>query len=294
MKKICFCMIVKNESAVIRRVLESVKPILSSWVIVDTGSEDNTGDIILETLEGTDGHFVMHPWQGFGHARSLGLEIAHEYYPDSFALILDADEVLQGDPRLVEGEADAFGIMMKSGNIHFKQLRMFKLSRPWQYVGVLHEFPTSPGSWSEAMTDAFHIGTSQDGARSRNPSKYMDDAKLLLEAMKDPTTDPHLLPRYQFYYAQSLRDAGDHRGAAEAYEKRAKMGSGSNFEEVYVSLLEAGRAYCRLGEGDRGLRLFYQAYWTYPARVEACKELASMFAYRVQTNPRQGTLFVEP
>ena len=38
MSTICLNMIVKNERDVIARCLESVKPILSTWVIVDTGS----------------------------------------------------------------------------------------------------------------------------------------------------------------------------------------------------------------------------------------------------------------
>ena len=44
--KICLNMIVKDESRVIRRCLESVKPLIDYWVIVDTGSTDGTQEII--------------------------------------------------------------------------------------------------------------------------------------------------------------------------------------------------------------------------------------------------------
>ena len=41
-------MIVKNESAVIKRCLDSVKEIIDYWVIIDTGSTDDTKEIIQD------------------------------------------------------------------------------------------------------------------------------------------------------------------------------------------------------------------------------------------------------
>ena len=47
---ICLTMIVKNESQVIRRCIDSVKDYISYWVIVDTGSTDGTQDLIKEIM----------------------------------------------------------------------------------------------------------------------------------------------------------------------------------------------------------------------------------------------------
>jgi glycosyltransferase involved in cell wall biosynthesis len=41
-KSVCLNMIVKNESKVIERCLRSVKGCIDYWVIVDTGSTDDT------------------------------------------------------------------------------------------------------------------------------------------------------------------------------------------------------------------------------------------------------------
>jgi glycosyltransferase involved in cell wall biosynthesis len=45
-QSLCLNMIVKNEAPVIRRCLDSVRPIIDYWVIVDTGSTDGTQDVI--------------------------------------------------------------------------------------------------------------------------------------------------------------------------------------------------------------------------------------------------------
>ena len=86
-------MIVKNESRVIRRCLDSVRPFIHRWIIVDTGSTDGTQDIIKKHLSGLPGELFERPWKNFGHNRSEGLALARG--KADFILIMDADEVLE-------------------------------------------------------------------------------------------------------------------------------------------------------------------------------------------------------
>ena len=48
---LCLNMIVKNESKIIRRLMESVAPIIDTYCICDTGSTDDTADIITNFFE---------------------------------------------------------------------------------------------------------------------------------------------------------------------------------------------------------------------------------------------------
>ena len=50
-QKICLNMIVKNESKVIKRCLDSIMPLIDYWIIVDTGSDDGTQQIIKNYLK---------------------------------------------------------------------------------------------------------------------------------------------------------------------------------------------------------------------------------------------------
>lgn len=287
-------MIVKNEAHVIKNALNSVINFIDSWIIVDTGSTDETEAIVKQTLGYIDGKFINHDWKGFGDARTKAFEEARKYYSDSYALVLDGDESIEGNPKDETEEKDSYNIFYKGNGIKYVQSRLFNLSKKWKYVGILHEYPTcDDNNATNKLTSSFGIKTTSNGNRSKNPNKYLIDAITFKTEMLSMDQSDPLFTRYQFYYAQSLRDAKKYELAAEEYIKRSKMGAGLHYEEIYISLLEAGRAYNMIGKGDLALKTLYEAYWLWPARIEACKELASIFKYRTEQNPRQGTLFVE-
>lgn len=58
-------MIVRNEAAVVRRCLASVKHLIDYWVIIDTGSDDGTQQIIREFLQEIPGELHERPWIDF-------------------------------------------------------------------------------------------------------------------------------------------------------------------------------------------------------------------------------------
>ena len=68
------CMIVKNEAHVIRECLETVRNLIDTYVICDTGSTDNTAEVIQDCLKGTPGEILHHDWVDFGTNRSQSLK----------------------------------------------------------------------------------------------------------------------------------------------------------------------------------------------------------------------------
>ncbi len=77
-KTVCLNMIVRDESPVIRRSLASVKNLIDYWVIVDTGSADDTKEIIKEFMKDVPGELHERPWVNFEHNRNEALYSCQE------------------------------------------------------------------------------------------------------------------------------------------------------------------------------------------------------------------------
>ena len=88
-KTVCLNMIVKNEARVIEKCLASVKPLIDSWVIVDTGSSDDTQSIIRKYMADLPGELHEKPWVNFAHNRNEALQLAKE--KADYVLLIDAD-----------------------------------------------------------------------------------------------------------------------------------------------------------------------------------------------------------
>jgi glycosyltransferase involved in cell wall biosynthesis len=93
---ICLNVIVKDETPMIRRCLESVRPLIDSWVIVDTGSTDGTQDVIRDVYGDLPGELYERPWRGFDGSRTEAIELARARA--DYLLFVDADDVMEMVP----------------------------------------------------------------------------------------------------------------------------------------------------------------------------------------------------
>ena len=90
-------MIVRNEAAIIEETLDNIAPYIGSWVIVDTGSDDGTPDVIRDHMarRGIPGELHERPWRNFGHNRSEALTLAQAH--GDYIWVLDADDKVVGN-----------------------------------------------------------------------------------------------------------------------------------------------------------------------------------------------------
>ena len=266
---ICLNMIVKDETPVLRRCLRSVRPFIDAWVIVDTGSSDGTQDLVREEMAGIPGELHERPWVDFAVNRSEAIRLAGRRC--DYLYMIDADEELV----LPEGwarpalEADAYTLEYRFGNLSYARISLVAARLPWRYEGVLHEYlecgtPTAGQPLAGPM-----VVCRPEGARSRDPEKFLKDARVLEAALaKEPGH-----ARYRFYLAQSYRDAGDPCRALEHYQQRAALGGWA--EEVYISRLNVARLKERLeAPPAEVVRAYQEAHLARPGRAEALVDLA--------------------
>lgn len=260
---ICLNMIVKNESKVICRCLESVKPLIDYWVICDTGSTDGTQEIIRSYMKDIPGELHERPWVNFEHNRNLALDFARG--KADYVLFIDADEILERDPNFVMPrlDKDFYHIMTHFNGTHYARVELINNHLPWKWVGVLHEYVNCDQAKSSQILEGIRNVVRTDGARSQDPRKYHKDAEVLKAALeKEPNNT-----RYIFYLAQSYRDAGEPALAIEQYQKRAQMGGWD--EEVFMSLYQIGCMQEKLEMPTETIvESYMKAYRFRPSRIE--------------------------
>lgn len=262
-KKICLNMIVKDETHVIKRCLESAKPIIDYWVIVDTGSTDGTQEMIKEFMKGIPGELHERPWVNFGHNRNEALDLARD--KGDYILLLDADEKLVYAPgfKLPPLEKDFYYIQTDHEGLKYKRVELFNTKLDWKWIGVVHEVIHSPQAKTFETLEGIHIFAKTEGNRSKDPQKYHKDAALLEKALLDEPGNT----RTVFYLAQSYRDADVPEKALENYKKRSTMGGWD--QEVFFSLLQIGHLKQRLKKPNEEILKAYEIAYLYrPSRAE--------------------------
>lgn len=265
-------MIVKNEQHCIAACLNSVKQYIDYWIISDTGSTDNTKQIILETMSGIPGQLIDNQWIDFATNRNIAIDASKS--KADYTLIIDADDklVVTNSDAFNNLTSDAYKIKIHHGTLEYYRPQLISNKIDYKYCDVLHEYLAIPDFCSCDILHNVYMQTSFSGARSKNPNKFIDDAAVLEKALIDNPSNS----RYVFYLAQSYRDAGMLDKALSWYLVRADMGGWH--EEVYVSLLEAGKASERLAKPTFDVEsIWLKASYVNPARAESLYYLSKYF-----------------
>jgi glycosyltransferase involved in cell wall biosynthesis len=299
-------MIVKDESHIIHEVLESTLALIDTYMILDTGSTDNTVQIIKDFYEkaGITGEVVEGEWKGFGTSRSEALKLCDGKM--DYILMIDADDLMNFPPGCKEFLAGMLGqhnpnaciIQIKRGSINYSRTQIFKANDDWRYVGVLHEYPTNDKKDNKLikLPDELYMTGRTLGNRSKQEgNKYLKDAEVLLkEHEKEPENE-----RTVFYLAQSYRDGGNIPEAIRWYKKRVDMGKWK--EEQCVAAMNLARLLQDKEWAWRSHEMNPQRNESLVWYVTYCRsknlfthELLAMIAYATTiTKPSDSVLFVE-
>jgi glycosyltransferase involved in cell wall biosynthesis len=213
MVSISLCMIVKNEENTLCRCLESVKDVVDEIIIVDTGSNDRTLEIVKDY---TDKIYQFEWIDDFSAARNFAFQQAKMDY----VLTMDADDILgyEEKDKLIElkntlpSSIDA--ITMKyltafdqSGNVlvSLRQVRLVKRAKQFKWHGAVHEYLDVCGNILHSDISVTH---------KRMHKNY--DRNLNIYEVRIKKGIP-FSPRDLFYYANELYDHEYYQKAITIY-----------------------------------------------------------------------------
>ena len=272
---LCLNMIVKNERKIITRLLDSVISIIDCYCICDTGSTDDTMNIIKEYFEKKNifGKIIQEPFINFSHNRNFTIK-ACEGMSD-YLLLLDADmEVkLNNFNKEILLNYDHFYIFQGNDNFYYKNTRILKNDKKYNYnyVGSTHEYISHDNNCTSTTIDKniFFINDIGDGGSKYN--KFERDILLLTNAIKD---EPNNCRNY-FYLANSYYDIKNYDEAINYYKKRIELKGWE--QEVWYSYFRIGLSYMNLNNFSSALFYWLEAYEYFPDRIENIYEIIKYY-----------------
>ena len=288
MPTLCLNMIVKNESRIIERLLETVAPIIDAYCIGDTGSTDDTKERITQfmTSRGIPGEVFEVPFKNFGYNRDVALKRADKWA--DYALLLDADMKLVIGPDFRKEALTKDGYMCIQGNDRFEyyNTRIVRTGRGVRCVCPTHEYYDFPGGLdhNNKLEKSFmRIDDIGDGGCKAD--KFERDIRLLKEGLTEEPNNG----RYHFYIANSYRDLGKKAEAIEWYQKRIMLGGW--VEEIWNSWFEMGKCYFAIQDSAKAIETLLMAYNVRPQRAESLYEIVKY--YRETGKHQSGMMLLE-
>lgn len=281
-------MMVKNEHKRIKVSLDSVVGYVDCFIIYDTGSEDDTVEIIKNHCEEhkINLYLIQGEFDNFANSRNVSLQFADTIDVD-YLLLLDCNDVLRGGEHLREYAKEykncpATGFLVAqewwSGRYDkYYNLRFVKAREGWRYRGSVHEWMKDTKSKEgEELTPlrvpdkvVLYQDRTQDDDKSGK--RFFRDKVLLLEDHKNNPTETRTL----FYLAQTCSCLNQVEDAFYYYKIRSSL---EGFQE------EKFQAIYRCGEISETLRHpwyesmgWYMRAFEHSSRVEPLIKIANHY-----------------
>jgi len=284
--KLCLCMIVKNESKIIRRCFDSIVDYLDYWIICDTGSTDGTPELIKDYFKekNIDGKLFKVPWYDFGKNRTMLIQEAVKTLnrKNYYLLLLDADFEMRINDKNFKKTLDlnyeGFKIQYEGNNEYYRPI-LVSADYPWYFKHKTHEYLTCYEPHNQTKSSCMTIIEHPDGGAKSD--KFERDIKMLTSEINESIEKGEKPEARSFFYlAQSYECIGKINEAIETYEGYANQINKWD-EEEYITLYRIANLRFNRGDPIESVAGYYvKAYLKRPTRLEALSSLTRHYQWR--------------
>jgi len=258
--KLILTQIMKNESHVAARMLNSIKSIIDGVVVIDTGSTDDSIKIVENWGKENDieTYVVERAFDNFENSRNASFDKAREVFLSKndgnvyYNFWLDFDEQLIVYPTFDKQKLDKDLYMFNTsiGAMKYTRNELCRLDKDFKFYGPVHEFIIYTGQ--DQITSGLAVGLDVDvrmdgGSWKADVSEKYKNHANILEDYITKNNDP----RWVFYTAQSWHDAASIQNNREENEERWRRSIKYYRQRVARNDgYEEERYYCQLRIGS--------------------------------------------
>ena len=238
------CIMVKNGGKQFEEMLTKNLHVIDRWTILDTGSTDETIDIINRVLVGKkQGNLYQEPFINFKDSRNRLLDLAGTSC--KYTLMIDDTYVIEGNLReflnTVRGDqfSDSFSLFIKSDDTEYGSNRLLKSDRNLRYLFKIHEVidPKNNNNVIIPITRAYIFDGRFDYMEKRTMERKALDLKLLYdELQEDPSNS-----RTHYYLAQTYNLLEDYENTFKWFNLRVEHPNEGFIQEKVDAAFEAAR-----------------------------------------------------
>ena len=216
------CIMVKNAGPQFEQMLLKNLPIIDRWTILDTGSTDDTIEIINRVLVGKkNGTLYQEPFINFRDSRNRLLDLAGTSC--KYNIMLDDTYVVEGDLRQflteIRGDqyANSFTLYIHSDDTKYGSNRITISTYGLRYIHKIHEVITDKDNINVVIPEnkVWIEDRRFDYMEKRTMERKQLDLKLLYEEVEENPQDP----RAYYYLAQTYNMLGDYENAYKYFLK---------------------------------------------------------------------------
>jgi glycosyltransferase involved in cell wall biosynthesis len=230
-------MIVKNSGEILRQTLRSFLPHVTHFCICDTGSTDNTQEILIEETELYSGFLFKEDFVDFSHNRNLVLERAEQLYPDCYYITIDDSYTLENAEAFAaffEAATDpAYLVFIRNEETQYLSTKISTKGMRYRYR--IHEI-IDPPEQPRLVRDFLFLEHRPADHKKRTAERAEFDLACLRKDLKDYPKDPRLM----FYIARTLYNQDKLLEAAQWFRERILL-DGSRYEKyqsmIYITLI---------------------------------------------------------
>jgi len=273
--RVCAVIPVRDDAAVLPRLVASLHGVVDEWLVVDFGSTDDSVAVAEEAFGTMPGQVDRRPWMDPVYNGNALLEVAAQLPTPSHLLLLEPDMVVEAGTTfradLAHETAQRLSIRVRRPAFDVWEPLLLRCGPKWLFEGWGYRRLTSEAPVASGEFGAIQVLHYQD--RDQRPVVLSAEVEAIVDALGDRgqgVSDAEI----ELHLAMNYRELGQRDEALEAFTRC--VAASSSPELTFYGTYQIGELHAAAGRFGDAVWAFTQAVQMDPDRLEPYHRLGRL------------------